>query len=454
MFNTAKSTKNADEKIKDSSGKDSIEIQIDTKKSCKKTKEIENYSFLYKYIPVENIKKADSLDIRYLELEGGGIRAIGFLGALSLLDLSNLKAVSGVSAGALVGMLLAIGYTPKELLDILPKIDFEGLKDDDFGCVRDLSRFLFKKYGWYKGDKLKNLVKGLIKAKGFSEDVTFKELHDKRVKQTNQGLSGLSKNPRDALDDNTKEFIKQRKEFSKIKDLYINATNLNTGYIETFSFENKNYKDTPIWQAVYASMVFPAAFPGLIIADKDGVKDYFLDPGITNALPSVFEKEKYFNPKSMNPERKCENKFSVGIRIDTSDEIKQIKNNVRPRKKITNVFGYFIALLQARDAAFIENRDLSNNKSLKKKIIFVDDGGIDTLQFDLSSEQIAKLIKNGELAAKQFFLDRLESKVKLDKPFNDICNQYSNIKTKKRLESNLKDSKNQNRTRSNRCCIL
>lgn len=59
-------------------------------------------------------------------LSGGGARGIAHLGVLKALDECNIKldAISGTSAGAIIGAFYASGYSPIEILDIITKTKF------------------------------------------------------------------------------------------------------------------------------------------------------------------------------------------------------------------------------------------------------------------------------------------------------------------------------------------
>ena len=65
---------------------------------------------------------------RNLVFEGGGVKGIAYVGALEVLDkegiLRNIERVAGTSAGAMVAVLVGLGYTTKEISDILWDINF------------------------------------------------------------------------------------------------------------------------------------------------------------------------------------------------------------------------------------------------------------------------------------------------------------------------------------------
>jgi len=74
-----------------------------------------------------------------LVLSGGGVRGFAHLGLLQVLDELGIApyAISGVSAGAIVGALYAEGHQPKNILEFMKENSYFGR-----------SNFLFKKDGY------------------------------------------------------------------------------------------------------------------------------------------------------------------------------------------------------------------------------------------------------------------------------------------------------------------
>lgn len=113
-------------------------------------------------------------------LSGGGIRAVAFVGALEVLQkhklLGNIKEYIGVSAGSLVGFLLAIGYTLQELKKLVIEFDFGLLRNIE---PEDTLSF-FEQYGLDNGANLQRLFESVVKQKGIPATITFQELRDLR----------------------------------------------------------------------------------------------------------------------------------------------------------------------------------------------------------------------------------------------------------------------------------
>jgi NTE family protein len=92
-----------------------------------------------------------------LVLSGGGVKGIALVGAVSALDEAGyeIHRVAGTSAGALVGGLLAAGYTSTELADMMRTINYEKFRDE--GIVDRLGPLgkvisLVREKGIYEGN--------------------------------------------------------------------------------------------------------------------------------------------------------------------------------------------------------------------------------------------------------------------------------------------------------------
>jgi NTE family protein len=190
---------------------------------------------------------------RKICLSGGGIRAVAFVGALEVLQkrklLVNVKEYIGVSAGSLIGFLLAIGYTLSELKKIV--LEF------DFGLIRNLepenTLIFLEQYGLDNGANLQRLCEVVMKQKGIPSTITFQELSE-------------IKPPLPAF--------------------RCYATDLTTCQPREFSL--KATPSVPIILALRASMCLPFYFTPI----EDPITGHLLgDGGLINNYPMVFLEE-------------------------------------------------------------------------------------------------------------------------------------------------------------------
>lgn len=103
--------------------------------------------------------------------EGGGVRGIGFAGAISEMEAQGytFQNVAGTSAGAIAAALVAVGYSGSEIEKELGAVDFTSFRQeggwsrvDGFGKVINLKN----RYGVYKSDSFETWLDRLLEAKG------------------------------------------------------------------------------------------------------------------------------------------------------------------------------------------------------------------------------------------------------------------------------------------------
>lgn len=126
-------------------------------------------------------------EINTLVFSGGGVKGIAYIGVLKYLEeISkslgydedacnipniNIRTVCGVSIGSIVGLLYVLGYTFEDLVKELDNLDLQKLKNFKIQNV-------LKKYGFDSGLKIINWIESLILKKGYSKNITFKQLYD------------------------------------------------------------------------------------------------------------------------------------------------------------------------------------------------------------------------------------------------------------------------------------
>ena len=95
-----------------------------------------------------------------LALSGGGMRGFAHLGVLQALEELGISvsAISGVSAGAMVGALYAAGYKPKEILELLKTQSYFKL-----------SSLAFSKIGLFSLKNIEATLGTLIKENNFEQ---------------------------------------------------------------------------------------------------------------------------------------------------------------------------------------------------------------------------------------------------------------------------------------------
>lgn len=106
-----------------------------------------------------------------LVLEGGAVKGIGLVGAISALRAAGYGLgpggrVAGTSAGALVGSMVAAGVPAEELTQIMRSVDYRRFRDSSrFGALGDAVS-LVTRLGLYRGDWLHKWIKQQLAARG------------------------------------------------------------------------------------------------------------------------------------------------------------------------------------------------------------------------------------------------------------------------------------------------
>lgn len=302
--------------------------------------------------------------IKNLVFEGAGIRGVAYCGAISEMETANMmihiEKVGGTSAGAIVALMISLGYSGKEIQEIIGNTNFKKFNDGRYLFAGGINR-IKKYFGWYRGDRFETWLKKLIINKTGNADITFEDLYNKGF-----------------------------------KELYTTGTCLNKQQLIIFS--HKTYPKMKIKDAVRISMSIPLYFEAVFI-DKDGNTirhprkkeglDIMVDGGFTGNFPiHMFDTLSHTNISTL------------GFRID-SDE--QISNDVQGKSIAAMSVGNLKQYMAALYNIVIENL---NRQQLTKedwaRTISISDGKIGPRIRKLSTDEINILINNGREALKSY----------------------------------------------------
>ena len=114
----------------------------------------------------------DDSDLRAdLVLEGGGVKGIGLVGAISVLEAAGYRfeRVAGTSAGSIVGALVAAGMTSAEMYDVMTQLDYGRFRDPTrltrIPIIGQILSLLVHQ-GVYRGDYVESFVAEQLAKKG------------------------------------------------------------------------------------------------------------------------------------------------------------------------------------------------------------------------------------------------------------------------------------------------
>jgi len=343
-----------------------------------------------------------------LVLEGGGVKGIGLVGAITEMEEQGYSwnYIGGTSAGAIVATLLAVGYTGKELYDIITGtqirfidiMDDESVREDFFKVEKLVSPALQKKqillgmlllllkpfrtfrllkrlkknHGLFNGEYVVTQVRELIRKKTGDDYYTFADL----AKANTDGDSKLSLMVTDIT--NGRLLILPRDLEDKLK---------------------KSPEDTEIVEAMRMSMSFPLFFkPKEVFLSKEE-SILLMDGGILSNFPFWYIDGLEEKLRKPHP--------TVGVLLDEG-----------PRDGIKNFWGIIEAILYT----MISPLDRVGHRALNDRIIRVDtqaenagtNEGISTFAFNLPETDKDKLYNNGRKAA-QDWIQKFEKQIEIEK---------------------------------------
>ncbi len=318
-----------------------------------------------------------------LVIEGGAIRGVAYTGALQQLDslciLNKIQRVGGTSAGSIQAMLLAIGYKPNEVQQIISDLKFYKFSDGHYLLGNGIFR-LIKKFGWNEGREFYKFLEERISQKGLDPNITFEGFHQLVVKD------------------------------SAYKELYVVGTNLSKQRHEVFSYET--YPKMKIKDAVRISGSIPL-FLKAIFMDKDGITykryykyldlDVMVDGGLLANYPIfLFDSTKYISPNTSSQNNMyAVNEKTIGLRLDNAEQIEYDKKGIRSLAPYDiNVFKDYLAALFY---ILLENTNrIALTENDWRRTISINTIGIKANTKKLSQEQRLALIESGKKATDQF----------------------------------------------------
>jgi NTE family protein len=335
-------------------------------------------SFLFIYlIFLTSFTYSQSPKIKNLVFEGAGIRGIAYAGVLKSFEkrglTENIEKVGGTSAGAITSLLFALNYTADEMDTIISNTKFQRFNDGKFFFIGGIARTK-NKYGWYRGEEFTQWIGELIKVKTGNTETTFEQLHKKGY-----------------------------------RDLYITATCLNKQELVILSHET--YPKMKVKDAVRISMSIPLYFQAVLVdsigntfyeQNENNSLDLMVDGGIIGNFPiQLFDSVVV---DSLNKEVRIPNYETIGIRID-SDE--QIEKDASSKKLAPYPIENFNDYITAFYIMVIENLNRNNlTEEDWKRTISVSSVGITPKIKKLSVEQKRMLTNSGFNSAENYLIQQ------------------------------------------------
>ena len=294
-----------------------------------------------------------------LVFEGGGVKGAAYAGSIQVLHehglLEPVENVAGTSAGSITAAILAIGGGSDGLTYSILHNNFAKFIYDRGGRLADIYR-LFCHYGIHSGHSFEKILKQDIQKYGGDANITFAQLEEK-----------VKANPQ------------------KYKHLSVVASNITTQNVDIF--DAKRTPDIPIWKAVRCSMSIPVVFEPYVIG-----LDYYMDGGLGWVYPiDIYDEKKPNGEDVRNPE-------TLGFYLEPETQIGH-PGFAPPKMKIDSVKTTAEAMM-----SFLLNN--ANSKHLhpgdKSRTVYIDDLGFSATDFDISEENIKRLIASGRKGTEKF----------------------------------------------------
>jgi NTE family protein len=304
--------------------------------------------------------------------EGGGVKGIGLVGAVSEIEKAGYKLenLAGTSAGAIVASLLSVGFTAKEIKEELEKLDYSDFKDegllDKLGIIGKALSIGFE-YGIYEGEYFENWLGNLLISK---EKTTFGEIKT--------------------------EYPEEKYKY-KLQVIVADITDRRLlvlpGDLKDFGYDPDHFS---IVRAVRMSMSIPVFFEPVKLQDSSGRDHFLVDGGMLSNYPIWLLDDGTSNPPWPT--------FGFKLIEPGKRELKKAKRN-----PINNPISFLKALVTTVIDAH-DNYHISKSKGDYDRTIgiptVIDMRGIEkeikATDYDITQEESLALFKNGEETARKF----------------------------------------------------
>jgi NTE family protein len=301
-----------------------------------------------------------------LVLEGGGVKGIAIVGAIAVLEERGytFNRVAGTSAGAIVGALVAAGYSGPELERVMRAVDYKRFRDgnflDRFGLVGQALSVLFEQ-GVYRGEFLERWLGAQLAAKNAT---TFADLELRDPGST----------------------LPAGQQYK----LVVMTSDISDGVLRRLPWDydsfGVNADSSPIVNAVRASMSIPFFYAPVKLENRAGQRRWFVDGGMLSNFPiTVFDRTDDQAPRWP----------TFGIKLSARPEASQgVAHRIRGVLTLTRA-------MIATMTGFYDRMHI-DDPSVQARTIFVDTMNVKSTDFDIDSATQQQLYDSGRRAAERF----------------------------------------------------
>jgi NTE family protein len=299
--------------------------------------------------------------------EGGGVKAIGLVGAVQAAEQHGFSfhQVAGTSSGSMVAAFLAAGYTSMEMEKLILDTPFTSFLQRapvfNIKVIGPVARLMIKK-GLYSGEQLEHWVAQVLIKKGIR---TFADLQPNQLRII---ASDISRGRLLVLPDDIAQYGIDPNSFTVAKAIRMSTS------IPYF------FDPVMIRKSLYVSNNEREA---------DKFKDqfiYIVDGGILSNFPMWLFDEK------QDPSKVSSLIPTLGFQLVG----KKTKTAMTIRGPFTMFEALFTTMMDAHDERYIEDHD-------RFRTIKIPTVGVKTTQFDIDKETNMKLFESGREAGDRFF---------------------------------------------------
>lgn len=301
-----------------------------------------------------------------LVLEGGGVKGVGLIGAISVLEEAGytFRRVAGTSAGAVIGSFLAAGMSATDLREVITTLDYRRFRDRT--TLRKVPLLgeplaLWFQRGLYAGDYVRSFVADHLADHGVR---TFADLRDD--------------DPDSALDPHERyRLIVHASDVSRSRLL-----RLPWDYRRDFGLDPDQQ---PVADAVRASASIPLFFRPVRQRLATGEASWLVDGGMLSNFPV-----EVFDRADGRPGRW----ETIGIKLSAASHPGAVLHRATGLVSLTEaVVG---TLTHWYDQAHLED------PAVIARTIFVDTTGYRSTDFSITREGQDHLFENGRAAAQRW----------------------------------------------------
>jgi NTE family protein len=306
-----------------------------------------------------------------LVLDGSGMRAFAYIGALEILEqkakLNEIKRVGGTSGGALIAALFALGYNANEMREIALTAPSNTFNDSRWQPWQGVSK-LKNYFGYHQAASFSNWMGKLIAAKTGNADITFNQLRQFNNHQ---------------------------------RDLHIVVTDILHQY--TIVLSHENFPNMKVKDAIRAAIAIPIYFTpvaidsfGSILKKPKLKQPYAIltDGGMLCNYPiHIYDSVRFFDTNYVKNNFKY-NPATLGINISSTQFITKEKFKLNTKSYLKLLYHTLI--------------DQPVKQNDRDRSIIIDDLGIQPKVRKMKKSTIETLIESGRKGAELFFLNKEE----------------------------------------------